>query len=68
MGSPIDKEWNGCELIINDYDCDVFVTILGWVDVKDSVLVITNIDVPSVYLDTSACLYFYGRFTFERHH
>ena len=30
-------EWKGCELIIHDHDCDLWVTMgVGWVDVPYS--------------------------------
>ena len=36
IGGPIDIERNRCELIIDDHDHDVCVTMLGWVDVPHS--------------------------------
>ena len=36
MGGLIDMEWKGCESIIHDHDCDLWVTMVGWVDVLDS--------------------------------
>ena len=36
MGGLIDMERNGCELIIHDHDSDLWVTMVGWVDVPDS--------------------------------
>ena len=35
-GGLIDIEWNGCESIIHDHDCDLRVTMVGWVDVPFS--------------------------------
>ena len=32
----IDMEWKGCESIIHDHDCDLWVTMVGWVDVPYS--------------------------------
>ena len=29
-------EWKGCESIIHDHDCDLWVTMVGWVDVPYS--------------------------------
>ena len=29
----IDMERKGCESIIHDHDCDLWVTMVGWVDV-----------------------------------
>ena len=31
MGALIDMERKGCESIIHDHDCDVWVTMVGWV-------------------------------------
>ena len=36
MRGLIDVEQNGCEVINYDHDCDLWVTIVGWVDVPDS--------------------------------
>ena len=36
MGGLIDIERKGCESIIHDHDCDLWVTMVGWVDVPDS--------------------------------
>ena len=36
MGGLIDMEWKGCELIIHDHDCDLCLTLVGWVDVPYS--------------------------------
>ena len=33
VGALIYTERKGCELIIHDHDCDLWVTIVGWVDV-----------------------------------
>ena len=33
MGGMIEMERKGCELIIHDHDCDLRVTMVGWVDV-----------------------------------
>ena len=33
MGVLIDTERKGCESIIHDHDCDLWVTMVGWVDV-----------------------------------
>ena len=33
MGGVIDMDWKGCESIIHDHDCDLWVTMVGWVDV-----------------------------------
>ena len=33
MGGLIDMKWMACESSIHDHDIDVFVTIVGWVDV-----------------------------------
>ena len=30
---PIDMEWKGCVPTIHDYDIDLCVTMVGWVDV-----------------------------------
>ena len=32
----IDMERKGCESIIHDHDCDLRVTMVGWVDVPYS--------------------------------
>ena len=32
----IDMERKGCESIIHDHDCDLWVTMVGWVDVPYS--------------------------------
>ena len=34
-GELIDMEWKGCESIIHDHECDLWVTMVGWVDVVD---------------------------------
>ena len=31
-----EREWKGCESIIHDHDCDLWVTMVGWVDVPYS--------------------------------
>ena len=36
MGALIDTERKGSELIIHDHDCDLWVTMVGWVDVPHS--------------------------------
>ena len=36
MGGLIDMEWKRCELIIHDHDCDLCLTLVGWVDVPYS--------------------------------
>ena len=36
MGGLIEMEQKGCESIIHDHDCDVWVTLVGWVDVPYS--------------------------------
>ena len=36
MGALIDMERKGCESIIHDHDCDLWVTMVGWVDVQYS--------------------------------
>ena len=36
MGGLIDVKRKGYELIIHDHDCDLWVTMVGWVDVPDS--------------------------------
>ena len=36
MGALIDMERKGCESIIHDHDCDLWVTMVGWVDVPYS--------------------------------
>ena len=36
MGALIATERKGCELIIHDHDCDLWVTMVGWVDVPYS--------------------------------
>ena len=33
MGALIDMERKGCESIIHDHDSDLWVTMVGWVDV-----------------------------------
>ena len=35
-GRLIDMERKGCELIIHDHDCDLWVALVGWVDVPYS--------------------------------
>ena len=35
-GGLIDMERKGCELIIHDHDCDLWVALVGWVDVPYS--------------------------------
>ena len=37
MGGMIDMEGKGCESTFHDYDCDLWITMVGWVDVPDSV-------------------------------
>ena len=32
----IDMEGKGCESIFRDHECDLWVTMVGWVDVPDS--------------------------------
>ena len=32
----IDMERKGCESIIHDHDCDLWVTMVGWVDLPYS--------------------------------
>ena len=36
VGVLIDTERKGCELIIHDHDCDLWLTMVGWVDVPYS--------------------------------
>ena len=36
MGGLIEMEQKGCQSIIHDHDCDVWVTLVGWVDVPYS--------------------------------
>ena len=36
MGGLIVMEWKGCESIIHDQDRDLWVTMVGWVDVQYS--------------------------------
>ena len=36
MGALIDMERKGCELIIHDHDRDLWVTMVGWMDVLES--------------------------------
>ena len=36
MRGLIDMERKGCESIIHDHDCDLWVTMVGWVDVRCS--------------------------------
>ena len=36
MGRLIDMEGKGCELITHDHNSDLRVTIVGWMDVRDS--------------------------------
>ena len=36
MRTLIEKERKGCESIIHDRDCDLWVTMVGWVDVPYS--------------------------------
>ena len=33
MGALIDTERKGCEAIIQNHDCDLWVTMVGWVNV-----------------------------------
>ena len=35
-GRLIDMERKGCESIIHDHDCDLWVIMVGWVDVPYS--------------------------------
>ena len=35
-GGLIDMEQKGCESIIHDHDCDLWVTMVGWMDVPYS--------------------------------
>ena len=50
MGGLIDLVQKVCESIIHDHDCDLWVTILGRVDVPDSERVTSDVAVPSTYL------------------
>ena len=36
MGGLIDMERKGCESIIHDHDCDLWVAMVGWVDARDN--------------------------------
>ena len=36
VGALIDTERKGCEWIIHDHDCDLWVTMVGWMDVPYS--------------------------------
>ena len=36
MGAVIDTERKSCDSIIHDHDCDLWVTMVGWVDVPCS--------------------------------
>ena len=36
VGALIDMERKGCEWIIHDHDCDLWVTMVGWKDVPYS--------------------------------
>ena len=36
VGALIDMERKGCESIIHDHDCDLWVTMVGWWDVPYS--------------------------------
>ena len=36
VGALIDTEEKGCESIIHDHDCDLWVTLVGWVNVQYS--------------------------------
>ena len=36
VGVLIDTERKGCESIIHDYDCDLWVIIVGWLDIQYS--------------------------------
>ena len=36
MEALFDMERKGCESIIHDHDCDLWVTMVGWVDVPYS--------------------------------
>ena len=46
----IEMERNGCELIIHDHDCDLRITMAGWVDVPHSDWVTSDVGVLSAYL------------------
>ena len=50
MGGLIDLVQKGCESIIHDHNCDLWVTIVGGVDVPDSERVTSDVAVPSTYL------------------
>ena len=48
MEGLIDMERKGCESII--HDCDLWVTMVGWVDVPDNDWVTSDVGMPLTYL------------------